>query len=179
MNLLLQCALGIKGVCESKNPGRLTNLIRTGIIFIASILIWILFSRIISSIIHGIFIYVLLFPVTSLVYNGLEHVVFKILLKHENDNDFSISFPEGITAAAVFICMNIANSFLETLTLSFGFAFGAYLVFIILGEIRRRAVLEAVPQFLRGKPLVLISMGMLSLVFSVSSLLLFRMIGIR
>jgi len=39
--------------------------------------------------------------------------------------------------------------------------------------------LEAVPIFLRGKPLVLISMGMLSLVFSVGALLVFRMIGAK
>ena len=177
MNLVLQCALGIRGIAESKNPGKVSNLIRPGIIFIAVVLLWLFFSKVISLMVSGIIIYVLLFPVSSIVYDGLEYLLFKYILKKEPDNENSISFPGGITAAAVFICMNIANNFIEALVLSFGFAAGTYLVFIIIGEIRRRAALEAVPQFLRGKPLVLISMGMLSLIFSSVSLLLFRMIG--
>ena len=175
MNLTLQCALGINA--EAGNSGRLTTLIKLGIIFIAVIILWSVFSRLLSSIISGIFIYVLLFPVSSMVYDGLEFLVFHYIFKRNPQDECSVSFPGGITAAALFICVNIANSFMEAVSLSFGFAAGTMLVFLILGEISRRAVLESVPRFLRGKPLVLISMGMLSLIFSTASLLLFRMIG--
>jgi len=61
--------------------------------------------------------------------------------------------------------------------MAFGFTAGIFLVYLIIIEIRRRAALEAVPFFLRGKPLVLIAMGLLSLVFSAASLLFFRMIS--
>ena len=178
MNLVLQCALGIKGVAHSRDPGRLSSLIKTGIIFAAILLLWIFFSKIISPIIYGTFIFVLLFPVSFMVYNGLEYLIFAHVLKRDPEKEDAISFPGGITAAAAFLCMNIAGNFLETLALGFGFASGTYIVFILLGEIRRRAALEAVPRFLRGKPLVLISIGMLSLVFSTVSLLLFRMIEV-
>jgi len=179
MNLVLQCGLGIKGVAEAEIPGRRLTLIKLGIIFVSVILLWVLFSVIISSVISGIYIYVLIFPVGYIVYDGLEFLLFRYVIKRDTKSENSVSFPGGITAAAVFICVNIANSFVEAAALSFGFTSGTFLVFLILCEIRRRADLEAVPRFLRGKPLVLISMGMLSLVFSTASLLLFRMIGAR
>jgi electron transport complex protein RnfA len=176
MNLTLQCALGIKGAAESKNPGHFSNFIKLGIIFISVVLLWAFFSKIVSSITSGLFIYVPLFPVSFMAYNALEYLIFHQMLKKRPVNEYSISFPGGITAAAVFICLNISDNLTQTAILSFGFAFGIYLVMVITGEIRRRAALEAVPVFLRGKPLVLISMGMLSLVFSVGALLVFRLI---
>jgi Na+-translocating ferredoxin:NAD+ oxidoreductase subunit A len=179
MNLTLQCALGIKGAVESKNPGHFSNFIRLGVIFFSVILLWAFFFKIIHSIISGLYIYILLFPVSYIVYEALEFLLFHQLLKKRPVNEYSISFPGGITAAAVFLCVNIANNFPQAVVLSFGFTAGICLVLIITGEIRRRAALEAVPVFLRGKPLVLISMGMLSMVFSVGALLIFRMMGTK
>ena len=175
MNPVLQCALGINA--DPGHPGRRPTLVKLGIIFIAVILLWVIFSFVISSIISGIYIYVLLFPVSYMVYNGLDFLVFRYVLKKDSENDSSVKFPGGITAAALFICLNVANNFFEVVAISFGFAAGTLLVFLILCEIRQRAALEEVPRFLRGKPLILISMGMLSLVFSTVSILLFRMIG--
>jgi len=175
MNLVLQCALGINA--DAKNPGRRLTFIKLVIIFIAVILLWGIFSGIISSVISGIFIYVILFPVSYMVYEGLEFFVFKYILKKDPNGECSVNFPGGITAAALFICLNIANGFAAAAALSFGFTSGIMLVLLILGEIRRRAALESVPRFLRGKPLMLISMGLLSLIFSTASILLFGMIG--
>ncbi len=176
MNLVLQCALGVKGIAESKNINSVSNLIKLGIIFFAVILLWTLFSKIISFILSGGALYVLLFPVSSIVYDGLEYLVFQKIFKKDINSECSVSFPNGITAVSVFICMSVAGSLAETIFLSFGFVLGIYLVFVIVGEIRRRAFLENVPVFLKGKPLILVSMGMLSLVFSVGSLLLFSAI---
>jgi len=177
MNLVLQCGLGIKGAAESKNPPGLSTLIRTGIIFFSVILLWFFFSRIVYSIIPNVFIYVLLFPVSSVVYDALEYLFFQYLYKKDSNGEYIVSFPGGITAVCVFICINLADNFLEAIVLSFGFTAGIFLVYMIVREVRKRAALEAVPRFLRGKPLVLITMGMLSLVFSVISILLFRMAG--
>jgi len=175
MNLVLQCALGINA--SSAKPGRMLALYKLGIIFLTVVILWVIFSAIISSVISGIFVYVIVFPVGFMAYDGLEFIIFKYILKRDPKEECTINFPGGITAAALFICINIANGFFSAVAMSFGFTSGIMLVLLILGEIRRRAVLESVPLFLRGKPLVLISMGMLSLVFSVSSILLFRMIG--
>jgi len=176
LNLTLQCALGIKGASESKNPVSTAIFAKLGIIFFACLLLWLLFFKIIPSIMTGVFIYVLLFPVSFIVYDAMEYFIFHYIMKKDPKGECSITFPGGITAAAVFICVNTADSFSKAIALSFGFAAGIFLVYVIIGEIRQRAALEKVPQFLRGKPLVLISMGMLSLIFSAVSLLFFRMI---
>jgi len=186
INLLLQCGLGIKGAVEANilqkgeaSPLDKFSLIKSGIIFIAIILLWLFFSKVIYNLIHGIFIYVLLFPVSSLLYNGIEYLIINYIFKKNTDDDKFINFNGGITAVAVFLCINLSNDFSETVVLSFGFTFGIFIVNLIIREIRKRASLEAVPLFLRGKPLVLITMGMLSLVFSSASLLLFGMIGVK
>ena len=177
MNLVLQCGLGMKGAAESNNPFGMSTLIKAGIIFFSVILLWLFFSKIINSIIPGVLVYVLLFPVSSIVYDGLEHLVFSYVYKKDTESECFMNFPGGITAVSVFICVNIADSFLQAVVLSFGFMAGIFLVYLIIREVRKRAALEAVPLFLRGKPLVLITMGMLSLVFSAVSILLFRMAG--
>ncbi|MDR1839195.1 MAG: hypothetical protein LBQ93_06395 [Treponema sp.] len=177
MNLVLQCGLGMKEAAESNNPLGISTLIKTGIILFSVILLWLFFSKIVNSIIPGILVYVLLFPVSSIVYDGLEHFVFSYVYKKDTEGECFVNFPGGITAVSVFICVNIADSFLQAVVLSFGFMAGIFLVYLIIREVRKRAALEAVPLFLRGKPLVLITMGMLSLVFSIISVLLFRMIG--
>jgi Na+-translocating ferredoxin:NAD+ oxidoreductase RnfA subunit len=186
LNLLLQCGLGIKGAVES-NPDKkelhgsldIMALIRSGIIFLAVVLLWIFFSKIIFSLFHGVFIYVLIFPVSFLVYDAIEYLIFRYIIKKDIKSERFINFPGGITAVAVFLCMILANNFIETIVLSFGISSGIFFVKLIIREIRKRAALEAVPVFLRGKPLVLITMAMLSLVFTSVSLLMFGMLGLR
>jgi len=194
VNLLLQCGLGIKGVIDSKNspedkpdfqktcdnaPFDIYTLTRSCIIFLAVIVLWFFFSKIIFSLIPGIYIYVLLFPVSFIFFEALEYLTFRYVLKKDMETEKHIHFPGGITAVAVFLCINIANNVLETIILSFGFASGIFIIVLIIREIRRRAALEAVPVYLRGKPLILVTMGMLSLVLTTVSFLLFGMIGAR
>jgi len=177
VNIVLQCGLGLKGTVESKSPINALAFIKLGLIFSSIFLLWLLFSKVIFSIVSGIFIYVILFPVSSIVYDGLEYLIFNYLYKKEDKSETFITFPNRITAAAVFICVNIANNIIEALILSFGFTFGIFLVNLIIREIRKRASLETVPVYLRGNPLVLIALGLLSLVFTAASLLFFRMIS--
>jgi len=186
INLLLQCGLGIKGAVESDlNNGEWSapldkkTLIKSIIIFFTVIIMWFVFSKVLFSLISGIYLYILLFPVSFIVYDAMEYLVFRYVIKEENKNERLINFYGGITAVAVFLCMNISDNILQTLVLSLGFTSGIFFIKLIIREIRRRAALEAVPVFLRGKPLVLITMGMLSLVFTSASLLLFRMIEVR
>jgi Na+-translocating ferredoxin:NAD+ oxidoreductase RnfA subunit len=180
MNLTLQCALGIKGVSESKYYSLRTILIKLGVIFFSVVLIWLISVKIVFSILNGIFVYILIFPVSYMIYEALEYLVNAYLLKiNEDDKECFVSFPGGVTAAAAFICINIADNFPQAVVLSFGFVLGILIVIFIIMEIRNRAALEAVPVFIRGKPLVLITMSLLSLVFSTLSLTLLRIINIR
>jgi electron transport complex protein RnfA len=177
MNLALQCAMGIKGASESKNCSRKSTIIRLGIIFITVVFLWLFFSKIIFSVFSGIFIYILIFPISFIAYEGIQYLTIKYITKKDIENESFINFPGGITAVSVFICINISNGFFQTVILSFGFTSGIMVVFLIIREIRRRAALEAVPPFLRGNPLILISMGLLSIVFTAASVLFLRVMG--
>ena len=178
MNLMLQCGLGIEGAASSSSGGQSINgaLGKLVFIFISVLLLWVFFAKIISAISAELFVYVLLFPVASIAYDGFEYVICHFILEKEVERDCNISFCNGITAAALFVCLNLADGFVQAAALSFGFVSGIFLSFLILREIRRRAVLESVPRYVRGRPLILISMGLLSLVFTATALLLFRMI---
>jgi len=172
VNLTLQCALGLKGAAVPDNGSKTTSLIKLLIIFTSIVILWFLFLKILGSFLSGMLIFILMFPVSYMVYSGLEYLVFNYLLKKNIEDENFISFPEGITAVAAFICIIIADGFLEVMVLSFGFTAGIFLVIIIIREIKKRAELEAVPRFMRGTPLVLVTMGMLSLIFTAVSLLI-------
>ncbi|MCL2174930.1 MAG: hypothetical protein FWB73_02680 [Treponema sp.] len=179
INLLLQCGLGIKGAVESKIEINISTISKICIIFITVIVLWLFFSKVVFALLPGLFIYILAFPVGFIVYDALEYFVFRYLIKKNVNSEDFINFPSGITSVSVFLCIMLANNFLQALVLSFGFTSGIFLITLVIREIRKRAALEAVPVFLRGKPLALVTMGMLSLVFATASLLLFGMIGIK
>ncbi|MCL2210467.1 MAG: hypothetical protein FWB95_00920 [Treponema sp.] len=177
MNLVLQCGLGLKGIAESKNSLNMPAFIKLGLVFSSIILIWLFFTKIVISLFSGLYIYVILFPVSVIVYDCFEYLIFKYVIKRDREEETFVTSPGRTTAVAVFICMNMASGFFDVLVLAFGFSSGVFIINLIIREIRKRAALEAVPVFLRGKPLVLIAMGMLSLIFTAASLLFFRMIG--
>jgi hypothetical protein len=79
--------------------------------------------------------------------------------------------------AALFITLGLAGSFTQAVMLSFGFSAGAALAVLIIGEIRRRSAMEAVPACLRGGPLVLAAMGLLSLVFISVATVFYAVLG--
>jgi electron transport complex protein RnfA len=172
MNLLLQCGLGMGGAVQEGD--RPVPLIQTGLILLSLLLLWPLFSYVL---VLGFFEYLLLFPSSALVYAGLERLLFRIILKRELSKSQNCCFCDGLTAAALFITLHLASGFIEAAVLSLGFALGMLLALLILAEIRRRSRMEAVPRFLRGSPLLLISMGLLSLIFSSAALVFYLALG--
>jgi electron transport complex protein RnfA len=91
---------------------------------------------------------------------------------------FSGSSCNGLALVSLFMTLRLARSPAEALALTLGFSLGALLAAVILREINRRSSLEAVPELFRGAPLTLISMGLLSLIFSSVSAILLRVLGV-
>ena len=186
-NLLLQCGLGIKSAVVSKGTSRgntsredtkiQTTLIKLGIIFAAVLLLWLIFDRILFFLSLDLLLYVLVFPAGVMAYDGLEFLFYHFVLKKEAAKNSHINFCNGITAVILFVCLNLANNIFEAAVFAFGFVFGIILSVMIIREIRRRSALEAVPVFLRGNPLLLISMGLISMVFYAVSLMFFGILG--
>ncbi|MCL2066109.1 MAG: hypothetical protein FWG99_01430 [Treponema sp.] len=177
MNLILQCALGIRG--DTSNIGyKIDNvLIKLLVIYITVMLLWFILEKINYLFSSELLIYIILFPLSSVVYDGFIFLAFRFIIRKEDENNSGISFCGGICAAVLFISLNIAKNIVEAAALTLGFILGIFLSIMIIREIRRRAALEAVPRFLRGSPLLLISMGLLSLVFTASALIFFKMLG--
>jgi len=176
MNLVLQFGLGVRGFVS--NNGCIKDLfIMPLIIFVTVLSLWVIFVKFISILSGSILIYILLFPVASISYNGVEYLVCRFFANKEKDNEKHLTFCNGITAVALFVCYSMANIFIEALIISLGIVLGILLSVLILCEIRKRALLESVPKFLQGVPLVIISMGLLLLVFTSAALMLFRIAG--
>ena len=177
MNLALQCGLGIRGILLVQGAGRRPPLVKIGLLFVTVLLLWAVFSYLVFPLPLGLFAYILIFPLSALAYFGLERLAYRFVLHKTVESDAPVHCCDALAAAALFMTLVIADGFLEALALSFGFVLGILLTFVILGEIRRRSMTERSPFFLRGTPLGLVSMGLLSLVFSSVSLVLFRAIG--
>jgi electron transport complex protein RnfA len=91
---------------------------------------------------------------------------------------FSSSSCNGLALASLFLTLRLALKAAEALALTLGFSLGVLLSAMILREISRRSSLEAVPEPFRGAPLSLISMGLLSLIFSSLSAIFLRILGV-
>jgi electron transport complex protein RnfA len=176
-NLILQCGLGIKGIALFSGEFKKYLLLKTAVLFVTILPLWAVFARLLASFSPGLFIYVLVFPSAALAHFVFEYLAARFFLKKQNLDEGPIHYSEGLAPAALFISLNIAGNFIEAAVLSLGFVAGILFSFLILNEIRRRAMLEAVPRFLRGSPLVLVSMGLLSMIFSAAAILFFALIG--
>jgi Na+-translocating ferredoxin:NAD+ oxidoreductase RnfA subunit len=181
MNLILQFGLGLKGIALGGNVSKERLLAGTIILFVTVMLLWLIFLFARSFLFLGHFEYVALFPVSSLVFVFLEYLTNRFVLANTAGRE---TFPMGDTlsggalaAAALFLVLNLAGGFLEAVALALGFSLGVAVVFVVAGEIRRRAEMEAVPRWLRGGPLALIAMGLLSLIVSSGALVLFGVLG--
>ena len=176
VNLILQCGFGMAGAARPK-PHKLP-LMKTALGFITVLFLWVFFTYILPPLALGFFGYILFFPVASVVYGACEYLLYTVLLKKAHNREDSVFFNDGLPGAALFLTYNIAGGFIEALLMAAGFSAGLLLVLLIVGEINRRSEMEAVPRFLSGSPLILISMGLLSLVFVSAAMVCYRILGI-
>ncbi|GHV92351.1 hypothetical protein AGMMS50268_28540 [Spirochaetia bacterium] len=195
----LPAKLPPEGRDPAPGPGPAVPWYETAAIFLSVIFLWLFFTLILAPMKLGFFWYFLLFPlgapaciaaewllvrlvriVTTQVLPKLAKSVFSDEEKAQDIHlDVKRSVPlfqgisayDGLVPLALLLTLNLAFTFMEAVILSLGFALGFLFSILILNEIRRRSALEAVPLFLRGLPLTLISMGLLSLIFSSGALI--------
>jgi electron transport complex protein RnfA len=182
MNLILQFGLGLK---EIALPGSTQDtpikelLVASGILFVSVIVLWLIFSFFRSFLFIGLFEYVLLFPVSILFFSLVtKGFIAKISKQGEAIHLYDALSGGAPVAAALFVTLNVAGGLLELVVLSLGFSCGMVLAVLIAGEIRRCSQMELVPRWLRGGPLVIVALGLLSLVFSSGALMLFQVLGV-
>jgi oligopeptide/dipeptide ABC transporter ATP-binding protein len=178
LNLILQFALGLRGAARDEDPG--LPFFQIGVLFLAVLLVWLVFALVAAPLGLGFLEYPALFPLSVLASTGLEQLFFRFSppLRSARRLFKPLAAYDGLTPAAVFITLDTASSFFEAAALSLGFSLGVFLSLVLLREIRIRAALENVPPLLRGSPLIHISMGHLSLIFSSLAAVLFRAAGV-
>ena len=192
MNMILQFGFGLKGIAFDKTIDKEEILAESGIFFVAVMLLWLVFSFIRSVLFLGFMEYVFLFPLSFLGFSVLDYLMRRTIIKRfipqKTAGQNEITFLSGVleagkplggatAGAALFFTLNVASGLIEAAILAMGFTFGIALAIVTVGEIRRRAEMETVPQWLRGSPLALVAMGLLALIFSSGALMFFEVLG--
>jgi electron transport complex protein RnfA len=187
MNLLVQFGLGL-GIlaardAEAAPPESCRRSAAAGALVLCAALfiLWIFFTYVLAPLGPGFYWYLLLYPLSFSLMKGLDKLR-KKFLPTVRVLEPVFCFPSaGSSGTAEFlplgllIAIHLALRPREALFLSLCFSLGVFFSLEILREIRRRSRLEAVPRFLRGLPLSLISLGLLSIIFSSVSLMLFNL----
>jgi electron transport complex protein RnfA len=185
-NLVLHFGLGIRALAagtEDNGTRRTfcaTRFLEGGVIFLSVLILWVVFTYLLGPLELGFFRFILIFPLSAPVCAGFE-----TLLRRFFPQEWSwapvfrtATAYEGLIPTALFLALHTATNVPEAAALAFCFVLGVLLPTFILEEIRRRAGFEAVPRFLRGSPLVLLTLGLMSLVFASVAALFFSALGL-
>jgi len=176
LNLVLNFALGAREVVQKKQIPALQLSYPWIILFVSTLLLWVFFARIFAFS-KGIFDFLLILPISVAASSVLEKLFFRFVvpLPEEKSALFFVgsSYSE-LAAVSVLLTLHLALSFADALLLSLAFSIGGFAAFLIIKEIQKRSTIEVIPYGLRGTPILLISMGLLSLVFSAVSVLLLK-----
>jgi electron transport complex protein RnfA len=204
LNLLLQFGLGISGIIPEQNAppgGRAAcvfwklNACFSLVLCVSVFALWLFFTYVLTPLTLGFLESFLLFPLSVAACAALELVLSKGLkalgltgqefsgkqkdaapLEDTAPALTSISAYNGLVLAALLITLRLASSAAEALALALGLSLGRLAAALILREIYKRSCLETVPRTLRGFPLILISMGLLSLIFSSAAVIFFQVL---
>ncbi|MDR1363345.1 MAG: hypothetical protein LBJ35_04790 [Spirochaetaceae bacterium] len=167
-NLVLTFGLGAKEIFESREHSIKSSLLQLFIMFIAIFASWLIFTFILSPLSLGFLQYFLLFPLTVFLTLGIESLF--SLLFHGSMRQNRMFSPytsySGLIITGLLLTLHLADTTMDALTLSFCLSFSAFFAILLLRMIKLRGKNEKIPSVLSGQPLLLISMALLSLVFS-------------
>ena len=180
MNLVLQLGVGVReialGADAPERPAEGPLAARLLAFLAPVLLLWLAFSLARSLVPLGFAEYLLVFPVSFAASSALGRLLARVSAGGDGARGGSLAGGASV-GAALFVALAVAGGFAEALALSVGFALGSLLAGAIAAEIRKRAETEAVPRWLRGAPLALVSLGLLSLVFYSVAAVFFEALG--
>ncbi|MCL2231459.1 MAG: hypothetical protein FWB99_04225 [Treponema sp.] len=186
LNLLFSFALGAAGAAGKtipKGAKQPVPLYQLGVMFLSVLFLWVFFSFAVPPFWMGFSMYFLFFPLSALVCMGFEFSCERLFPKSAEALSAQKIFSaftayDGLVPASLLLTFILAGTFFGALVLSLFFALGNLTAMLILNEIRRRSALERVPRFLKGSPLILISMGLLALISASVAVIGFRILEI-
>jgi len=182
LNLILQFALGAAGAAGDSHlksqTTRAVPVFQLSVMFLSVITLWVFFTYVYPPYWRGFSEYFLSFPLSALVCMGYEKLGKRIFSKSGNTRKVFSPFTayDGLALFAFMITFSLAGNIMGALVIALCFSVGNLTAMLALNEIRRRSTLEWVPRFLRGSPIILISMGFLSLISAAAAGICFRIL---
>jgi electron transport complex protein RnfA len=167
LNLPIQLGLGVKEIWHEGNKSLGFSFLECLILFLSISIQWLLFVFIFSPLNLGFFRYFILFPLSAGISLGFE-LLYELVMQKTDENAKKVfSFPvvSGMSIVAVLLVLGLADATGDALILGAGFSLGVFFSIEILKTIKFRVSNEKIPVRFRGLPLILISMGLLSLVW--------------
>jgi electron transport complex protein RnfA len=172
-NVLLQFGFGLQDITKLKEHKSKYSLYQSVLLFLSVILIWLIFTFILFPLRLGFMETLLLLPLSILLPALVEKGIVRISSKWKNPLQVRlVSIYNGLVFGAAFFVQRTAESFLDAVIMAAGFSAGYMLSMTIIMEIHKKSSIEAVPKALKGTPLILISLGLLSLVCSTAAIFL-------
>jgi electron transport complex protein RnfA len=167
-NLVLKFGLGAKEIYESSGDNIAVSLFHWLIMFITVFFSWLIFTFILSPLSLGFLEYFLLFPLTAFLSFGMESLLFLLIPGGITKKRvfYVYSSYSGLILTALILTLRFADTAADAVVLAFCFSFGAFFVKTLLLMIRLRGKNEKISVFFQRQPLLLVSMALLSLVFS-------------
>jgi hypothetical protein len=176
-NLLLAFGIGLHSVTgadsgtggtEGGGSGPARALIQWPVCALAVFASWLLFTSDFASAFGGGLALALAFPVSALLLFGLDRLAGLAVPSYGRGGGglSPYSAYAGSAIAAVLFTLRLASTVAEAALLSACFPLGGLCASVLLRGIASRASREAVPRFLRGKPLLLLTMALLCLICS-------------
>ena len=176
LNLLLSFAIGAAKAAGETESKKTIPIFQLGIMFIAILFLWFLFTAIIPPQWRFFGAYFLFFPFSALVCMVLEGIAARFFKGFKSKVFTAFTGYDALVPVSLLITLSLAADFLQAFVLTLFFVLGNMIAMIILNEVRRRSRLEKVPEYLRGSPLLLISMGLLSLITGTTAVICFRIL---
>jgi len=176
LNLLLSFALGAANASGESGKRKAIPFLQILIMFISILFLWFFFRVIMPHQWMGFGEYFLFFPLSALACIALEYLGERFLPKSGSKVYNAMTGYDGLVPVSLLITLGLAGDFPQAFVLVLFFVLGNLAAMLILNEIRRRSTMEKVPVFLRGSPLVLISMGLLSLITGTTAVICFKIL---
>ncbi len=135
---------------------------------LSSVTGWIIVKYLLNPLGFGVFGVFILFPL-SVVCSILVAKIALLFCKDKNLNQFEPALNSGFYGIAfygAFQTVMFAQTAIQAILFALGSTAGFVSVIAILRGIQKRSEVEAVPKFFKGQPLLLISTGLISLIFT-------------
>jgi Na+-translocating ferredoxin:NAD+ oxidoreductase RnfA subunit len=178
LNLTAHLGVAGAGACAAANERTPIPYYNLGAFVLSVFLLWFISFYFLLPLCGDFLVFVLVVPLSVLCCLAFEALRKQVLPDMESGAPFFDPFTayDGMVPLSLILTLLLADGVGQALALILGEGVGVLLLILILREIGRRAAIENVPKPARGNPVILVSMGLLSLIFGAAALVCFRIL---